>query len=56
MVTPMKMSFGSVDISLAGSSDVESMVLFHYKIILVPDFAWLLYATKVHSNAAIKDI
>ena len=37
-----KMCFGSVGISLA-SSNVESLALFRYKIVLVPDFAWFIY-------------
>ena len=54
----MKLSFASVIISLAGSSNVEAMALFRYKIILVHDFAWLVdcYHMKVHSNAAYRDI
>ena len=36
-----KFSFGNVGISLTGSSKVESIALFRYKIVLVPDFVWL---------------
>lgn len=36
-----KLSFSSVRIGLAASSNVEVTALFLYKIILVPDFAWL---------------
>ena len=39
----MKMSVGGRRLHLAGSSNVEAMALFRYKIVLVPDFAWLAY-------------
>ena len=52
------MSFSSRRICLAGSSNVEAMALFRYKIVLVPDFAWLVYRQNmyVHSSAAYRDI
>ena len=52
------MSFGSRRIYLAGSSDVEAIALFRYKIVLVPDFAWLVYRWNmyVHSSAAYRDV
>ena len=58
MEMEMKMFFSSQRICLAGSSNLEAMALFHYKIVLVPDFAWLVYCYHmyVHSNAANRDI